>query len=195
MIDAHDHADTNEVRLIPADEPTEAPRLLLARETGVTYDVSDNGETLIIRTNRDAVDFRIASAPLDDPDPTNWTDLVPHKAGCLIVPSSCSVTGWSVWNAKRRCPGSWCDRLRGAASTTSRLTRKPDLSLMLGYEYETIFCGFLIPRRPRRPGYSITICAPAPGPFERSRKSRRVMIRKPMSVALRAESHDGARVP
>ena len=125
MIDAHDHADTNEVRLISADAPAEAPRLLMARETGVTYDVSDHGETLIIRTNRDAVDFRIASAPLADPDPANWTDLVPHKAGCLIR----AVVLFGNWlvrlEREEALPRIVVRSLTGAPSTTSLSTRKP----------------------------------------------------------------------
>ena len=85
LIDAHDHADTSEVRLIDAHNPDQEPRLIAKRETGVTYDVSDHGDRLVIRTNADgAVDFKIAAAPLANPAPSTWRDVVPHKPGRLI---------------------------------------------------------------------------------------------------------------
>ena len=84
-IDAHDHADTSEVRLIDAGAPEGPARLIAERSTGITYDVGDHGERLLIRTNADgAVDFKIVEAPLADPAPSNWRDVVAHKAGCLI---------------------------------------------------------------------------------------------------------------
>ena len=85
LIDAHDHADTSEVRLIDAHKPDQPPRLIAERQTGVTCDVGDHGDRLVIRTNADgAVDFKIAAAPLANPAPKNWRDVVPHKSGCLI---------------------------------------------------------------------------------------------------------------
>ena len=84
-IAAHDHADTSEVRLIDAGAPEGPARLIAERSTGITYDVGDHGERLLIRTNADgAVDFKIVEAPLADPAPSNWRDVVAHKAGCLI---------------------------------------------------------------------------------------------------------------
>lgn len=84
VIDAHDHADTSEIHLIDAADPSSAPRLLLPRETGVTYDVSDHRDRLLIRTNVDAVDFRIAETPLDMPNRDHWRDVVAHRSGRLI---------------------------------------------------------------------------------------------------------------
>ena len=197
VIDAHDHADTNEVRLIPADEPAEAPRLLLARETGVTYDVSDNGETLIIRTNRDAVDFRIASAPLSDPDPANWTDLVPHKAGCLIR----AVVLFGNWlvrlEREEALPRIVVRSLRGGAEYDIAFDEEAyDLSLMPGYEYETDILRFSYssPTTPARI-------------FDYNMRTRARSLRKEQEIPsghdpeayvcrrLLAESHDGTRVP
>ena len=85
LIDAHDHADTSEVRLIDAHNPEAPPRLIAERRTGVTYDVADHGDQLVIRTNADgAVDFKIAAAPLANPAPSTWRELVPHRSGHLI---------------------------------------------------------------------------------------------------------------
>ncbi len=85
VIDIHDHR-TSESWLIPAEEPTAEPRLVAARETGVEYSIDEAGGVLYILTNRDgAKDFKIVTAPADAPGPENWTDLVPHKPGRLII--------------------------------------------------------------------------------------------------------------
>ncbi|WP_322096023.1 S9 family peptidase [Pelagibius litoralis] len=85
VISAHDHT-TSEVRVISADRPEEAPRLIAARDSGVEYEVSDQGERFVILTNADdAIDFKIVEAPLDNPARSAWKDLVPHRPGCLIL--------------------------------------------------------------------------------------------------------------
>ena len=84
-IETHDHV-TSECWLIPADAPTTTPRVVAAREREVEYDVSHHRDRLIIRTNRDgAEDYKIVSAPLDDPAPARWTDIVAHESGRLIL--------------------------------------------------------------------------------------------------------------
>jgi oligopeptidase B len=85
-IEAHDHADTSEVHLIDADAPLEPARLVLPRRSGIRYEVSDHGNRFFVLTNADnALDFRIAEAPVDDPAPGNWRDVVPHREGRLIL--------------------------------------------------------------------------------------------------------------
>ncbi|WP_108659435.1 S9 family peptidase [Acuticoccus kandeliae] len=84
VVDAHDH-QTSEVRLFDALDPSTEPRLVAERIEGEEYDVAHNEDTLFIRTNRDARDFRIVRAPVDDPARENWEDIVPHRPGILIV--------------------------------------------------------------------------------------------------------------
>ncbi|MCC7252346.1 S9 family peptidase [Hyphomicrobium sp.] len=84
-IDAHDH-QTNEIRLIDADEPTSLPHLVEARETGHEYHVDHHWSHLLILTNsEDAEDFRVVAAPVHQPGRANWREIVPHKAGRLIL--------------------------------------------------------------------------------------------------------------
>ncbi|SON54850.1 Protease 2 [Hartmannibacter diazotrophicus] len=85
VIDSHDH-ETSEVRVIPADDPTAEPRLVAPRETGVEYNVDDDGGDLFyVLTNADAPDFKIVAAPVASPGRENWTAVVPHKPGRLIL--------------------------------------------------------------------------------------------------------------
>ncbi len=85
VIDIHDH-DTSELWLIDAETPTAAPRLVAPRVDGIEYDVEHWNDRFIIKTNRDgAEDYKIVTAPADDPSTDNWTDLVPHRPGVFIV--------------------------------------------------------------------------------------------------------------
>ena len=56
------------------------------RETGLEYDIEEGGDVFFILTNADgAKDFKIVTAPAADPRRENWTDLVPHQPGRLIL--------------------------------------------------------------------------------------------------------------
>jgi oligopeptidase B len=84
-IDIHDH-DTSEIWLIPADRPEQSPKLVAPRVTGIEYDIEHWNDRFIIRTNAgDAEDYKLVSAPVSDPSPGNWVDLVPHRPGIFIV--------------------------------------------------------------------------------------------------------------
>lgn len=85
VISTHDHT-TSEVRVLDAAAPEGELRLIAARRRGIEYDVTDQGDRFLILTNADdAIDFKIVEAPLATPGPESWRDLVPHKAGRLIL--------------------------------------------------------------------------------------------------------------
>ena len=73
ILQSGDH-ETSEVRLIPADDPLAAPILVRAREKGIEYDVDVRDGTLFIHTNDTHENFRLATAPLDQPG--EWTALI-----------------------------------------------------------------------------------------------------------------------
>ncbi len=76
--------DTWETRLLAAAQPKGAFKTVLPRSKGHKYEVEHRDGLLYIRTNRDAKDFRVVTAPLADPSPANWKPLVAHQAGVLI---------------------------------------------------------------------------------------------------------------
>ena len=85
VIDIHDH-DTSELWIIDAEKPDEAPRLVATRVPGLEYDIEHWNDRFIIRTNAgDAEDYKLVSAPVSDPSPANWVDLVPHRPGIFLV--------------------------------------------------------------------------------------------------------------
>ena len=90
LISCGDH-DTSEVHLLDLADSSAAPRLIEPRTPGMRYAVEHHPdlagvESLILLTNADgAEDFKIVAAPLAAPGRANWSDLVPHKAGRLIL--------------------------------------------------------------------------------------------------------------
>ena len=63
--------------------------MIAARQAGLRYDLMDHGDRFFIRCNAEgAQDFKIVTAPKDDPSMANWRDFVPHRSGRLIVAAS-----------------------------------------------------------------------------------------------------------
>lgn len=73
---------TTEAWVVPAAEPTVPPRSLLGRTVGHEYSVEHWGDRWVILTNDRAEDFRVVTAPEDDP--SAWTELVEHRPGRRI---------------------------------------------------------------------------------------------------------------
>ncbi|RBP05762.1 oligopeptidase B [Roseiarcus fermentans] len=84
MIDVHGH-DGSETHVVDLADPTRPPRLVAPRRPGHFYDVLDGGDRFLIRTNRQARDFKIVEAPRDAPEEANWRDVVAHRDGCYLI--------------------------------------------------------------------------------------------------------------
>jgi oligopeptidase B len=76
--------DTWETRYIPSDQPEAAFRVVLPREKGHKYDVEHRDGLFYFRSNKDAKNFRLATAPVSDPSPASWKEVLPHRADVLL---------------------------------------------------------------------------------------------------------------
>jgi oligopeptidase B len=72
-----------EAWLVPADDPTAALRAVRPRVDDVEYGIDHWGDRFVVLTNLDAEDFRVMTAPIDDPG--SWTELLPHVPGQRIT--------------------------------------------------------------------------------------------------------------
>lgn len=89
LISISDH-ETSEIRIVDLAAPDSAPVTIAPREVGRQYEVEHHGDDLLILTNADgAEDFKIVAAPVADPSPVNWRDLIPHRQGRLILSHLC----------------------------------------------------------------------------------------------------------
>lgn len=76
--------DTNEIRYVPADQPTAEPKLFIPRRTGVRDFLEHHGEEFLIRTDEGAPNFKLMAVPVADPAGANWRELVPHRDDAVI---------------------------------------------------------------------------------------------------------------
>ena len=90
MIGAGDH-ETSESWLIPAADPTAAPRVVEPRTPGLRYGVEHwpsegQPDRLVIHTNADgAVDYQLMWANASSPGRANWKPWIAHEPGRFLV--------------------------------------------------------------------------------------------------------------
>ncbi|MGH9010854.1 MAG: S9 family peptidase, partial [Acidimicrobiia bacterium] len=76
----HRSAVTSETRVLPADDPAGTFTVLEPRRQDVEYGVEHHGDRFFILSNDGAPNFRLVEAPVADPRPENWRELIPHSA-------------------------------------------------------------------------------------------------------------------
>src|SRR6516165_5377987 len=72
---------TSECRYLPIDQPTAELKVVQPRRQGVIYEVDHVGDEFFIRTNLDAPDFRVMSAPQTTPTALYWREIVREEPG------------------------------------------------------------------------------------------------------------------
>jgi len=76
--------DTSEVRVLPAIQPEAPLRTVAGRRTGHEYYVDHHGSEFWIRTNDKGRNFRLVRAPVTDPAPRNWRQVMPHRRHVML---------------------------------------------------------------------------------------------------------------
>ncbi|GGL48445.1 oligopeptidase B [Planomonospora parontospora subsp. antibiotica] len=74
---------TSEIRILEADRPTGEFRVVRPRETGVEYGLDHAGDRFLVLHNKNAENFELATAPLDDPG--TWTPLIAHREDTRLL--------------------------------------------------------------------------------------------------------------
>jgi oligopeptidase B len=72
---------TSEIRYLPVNRPMDEFKVIEPRRQGVVYEVDHVGDRFYIRTNLDAPDFRLMSAPQATPAALSWKEIVPEQPG------------------------------------------------------------------------------------------------------------------
>jgi oligopeptidase B len=70
---------STESRYLRADDPNGTPKVIIPRTPEHEYDVDYRDGLFYIRTNKAAKNFRIVTAPVNDPSEKNWKEFVAHK--------------------------------------------------------------------------------------------------------------------
>ncbi len=80
---------TSEVRCLPADHPTDSLKLIAPRKEGHEYYLEHHGDQFYIRTNDKGKNFRLVTAPVKDPQPGNWKELIAQRDKVMIEHIDC----------------------------------------------------------------------------------------------------------
>jgi oligopeptidase B len=75
---------STEMRYLPADNPAATLKVILPRETNHEYDVDHYNGLFYITTNKNAKNFRVVTAPMNDPSETHWTTFIAHNPAVKI---------------------------------------------------------------------------------------------------------------
>ncbi|MGZ5902710.1 MAG: S9 family peptidase [Reyranella sp.] len=190
--------ETSERWLIDLSQPDATPRLVAVRETGVRYTVFDRDDELFILTNEgDAIDFRIATAPLATPDRSHWQPLIPHRPGTYIIRMAL-YKGYLVRLERANALPSIVirDLADGAEHVIAFAEAAYALDIVDGYEFDTTTLRF---------AYS-SMTTPAET-YDYDMASRQRILRKRqqipsghdpaayVTIRIMVPSHDGAEVP
>ena len=77
--------EATEMRILEADEPGGEFRVFLPRDRGHLYSAEHLADRWIVRSNREAPNYRLMSVPVGaENDFSQWTDIVPHSADVFI---------------------------------------------------------------------------------------------------------------
>ena len=70
---------SSESRYLRADDPNGTFKVILPRQPEHEYDVDHRDNLFYIRTNKGAKNFRIVTAPVNDPSEKNWKEFIAHR--------------------------------------------------------------------------------------------------------------------
>ncbi len=76
--------DTTEDRYLDASNPSGAFKVFLPREKKHRYDIDHREGLFYIRTNKNAKNFRIVTAPENAHAPANWKEFIPYQPDVLV---------------------------------------------------------------------------------------------------------------
>ena len=78
------NSDTTEFRYLKADQPESDFTVFLTRETKHRYFLDHRGNLFYIRSDKNAKNYQVFTAPEDNPDPKNWKIFIPQDRDVLI---------------------------------------------------------------------------------------------------------------
>ncbi|MFM7085293.1 MAG: S9 family peptidase [Hyphomicrobium sp.] len=138
LINAHDH-ETTEFRYLDANDVQAKPQIILERLAGHEYDVEHHGDFFIITTNSEnAEDFRIIKTPILKTSKENWSEILPHKIGRLIIDVSVTLKHLIRLERENGLPRIVVREFAtGSESPIEFPEEAYALGLINGYEYET----------------------------------------------------------
>ena len=123
-----DSAVTSERWVLNADTPAGDFAVVAPREQDVEYKLEHHGDQFLITTNaadgpEGAVNFRLVTAPVDDPSRDNWVELIAHRPDVQLVGIDAFADFWAIYE---REGGLMQVRIRDVASGDEHRVEFPE---------------------------------------------------------------------
>ncbi|HEX4581831.1 MAG TPA: S9 family peptidase [Acidobacteriaceae bacterium] len=83
LLDIGSHT-TSEAHFIPASDPTAPWTLIEPRRDNIEYYADHRDGLFYIRANDTGRNFRLVTAPVDQPSSKNWRELLPHRDNVML---------------------------------------------------------------------------------------------------------------
>jgi oligopeptidase B len=75
---------SSEISILNANTPDASFKVFQPRMKNVLYDIIALNDKFLIRTNWNALNFKLMECPLDKTDSSQWKELIPHRTDVLI---------------------------------------------------------------------------------------------------------------
>ncbi len=96
---------TSEVRYLSADKPDGVFQLVLPRKEDHEYYLDHIGDKFYIRTNDQGKNFRLVTAPINEPgNKANWQEVIPHRKEVMLEDTDCFATHFIAEERKNGIP-------------------------------------------------------------------------------------------
>ncbi len=76
--------NASELRYLRTDNPGGSFKIMLPREQGHNYSISDHKDKFFIRSDRGGINFALYTTDTTDFSPKNWDELIPHRKDVLL---------------------------------------------------------------------------------------------------------------
>jgi oligopeptidase B len=80
---------TSEVQYLAGRRPNDPLKVFLPRRENHEYYVDHSGDFFYVRTNDQGKNFRLVTAPVNNPQERNWKELIPHRRNVMLKDIDC----------------------------------------------------------------------------------------------------------
>ena len=80
----HYNTISHEMRFLAADEPEAELKVIQPREQGLEYFAAHLGNSFLVITNENALNFKLMKTPVSAPGKGNWQEIIGHREDVLL---------------------------------------------------------------------------------------------------------------
>ena len=95
---------TSEVQYVSASRPNDPLKVFLPRRENHEYYVDHLRDLFYVRTNDQGKNFRLVTAPVNNPQKENWKEVIPHRQNVIIKNVDCFANHYVVLERENGFP-------------------------------------------------------------------------------------------